>query len=156
MRVEEGDITLERVLVLYIDPVEFAVEGESSHLFPDVNDPAWRCTWENVRPDLAPHFKPRNNFDASRIFTSTDTFSGSRRKKGSVCEARSARDGRAFARVEGSAATKGKVGRVLETPREKGKPAVPRLIFDGRKGMENKKRNFEEYMKSREDELRVV
>jgi hypothetical protein len=45
----------------HIDPVEFAVEGESSHLFPDVNDPAWRCSWENVRPDFAPHFKPENN-----------------------------------------------------------------------------------------------
>jgi hypothetical protein len=89
-----------------------------------VNDPAWSCTWENVRPDLAPHLKPKNIFDASRMLTSTDTFSGSRRKKGSVCEARSARDGRAFTRVEGSAATNGKVGRVLETPREKGKPTV--------------------------------
>jgi hypothetical protein len=29
MRVEEGDTTLERVLVIHIDPVEFAVEGES-------------------------------------------------------------------------------------------------------------------------------
>jgi hypothetical protein len=118
MRVEEGDITLERVLVLHTDPVEFAVEGESSHLFPDVNDPAWRCTWENMRPDLAPHFKPKNNFNASRMFTSIDTFYGSKRKDGNVCEARSARDGRAFARVEGSTATKGKVGRMLETPRE--------------------------------------
>jgi hypothetical protein len=43
MRVEEGDVTLERVLVLHFDPVEFTVEVESS-LFPDVNDPAWRCT----------------------------------------------------------------------------------------------------------------
>jgi hypothetical protein len=81
IRVEEGDITLGRVLILHIDPVEFAVEGESSHLFPDVNDLAWRCTWENMRPDLVPHFKPKNNFDASRMFTCTDTFSGSRRKE---------------------------------------------------------------------------
>jgi hypothetical protein len=81
--VEEENITLERVLVL--QPVEYAVEGESSHSFPDVNDPAWRCTWENVRPDLAPHFKPKNNLDSSRMFISTDTFSGSRRKEGSVC-----------------------------------------------------------------------
>ena len=61
LRVDEGNITLERVLVIFIDPVEFAVEGESSHLFPDVNDLAWRGTWENVRPDLAPHFKPKMN-----------------------------------------------------------------------------------------------
>jgi hypothetical protein len=27
MRVEEGDITLERLLILHIDPIEFAVEG---------------------------------------------------------------------------------------------------------------------------------
>jgi hypothetical protein len=51
------------------------------------------------------------------------------------------------------AATKGKVGRVLETPRENGKPAVPRLIFVGRKGVE---RDFEEFMKTREDELRAA
>jgi hypothetical protein len=74
------------VLTLFIDPVEFAVEGESAHLFPDVNDPAWRCTWENVRPDLALRFIPKMNFDSSRMFTATDTFSGSRRKEGSVCE----------------------------------------------------------------------
>jgi hypothetical protein len=36
------------------------------------------------------------------------------------------------------------------------KPAVPRLVFDGRKVVENKKRGFEEYMKAREDELRAV
>jgi hypothetical protein len=30
------------------------------------------------------------------------------------------------------------------------------LVFDGRKGMENNKRDFEEYMKSREDELRTT
>jgi hypothetical protein len=97
-----------------------------------------------VRPDLVPHFKPKNNFDASRMFMSTDTFSGSRLKEGSVCEARNARDIRAFARIEGSTAIKGKAGRVLETPREKGKPAVPILIFDGKKWMVSKKRDFEE------------
>jgi hypothetical protein len=128
-------MSLERVLTLFIDPGEFVVEGESSHLFPDVNDPAWCVTWENVRPDLAPHFKPKLNFDPSRIFRATDTFSGSRRKEGSVCEAKSARDGRAFALVEGSAAPRAKVGRVLETPREEGKPTVPMLMFDGRKGV---------------------
>jgi hypothetical protein len=50
MRVEEGDITLERVLVLHIDPAEFAVEGESSHLCerPGV------ALYIYVRPDLAP------------------------------------------------------------------------------------------------------
>ena len=132
LRVDEGDLTLERVLVIFIDPVEFAVKGESSHLFPDVNDPTWRCTWENVRPDLAPHFKPKMNFDSSRMFTCTDTFSGSRRREGSVCEARSARDGRAFARAEGSSAVKGRVGRVLETPKERLKPSTQRLVFDGR------------------------
>jgi hypothetical protein len=26
-----------------------------------VNDPAWRCSWENVRPDFATRFKPENN-----------------------------------------------------------------------------------------------
>jgi hypothetical protein len=65
------------------------------------------------------------NFDSSRIFTAPDTFSGSRRKEGSVCEAKSARDGRAFARIEGSAAPKAKVGRVLETPRERGEAGGP-------------------------------
>jgi hypothetical protein len=98
MRVKEGDVSLERVLTLFIDPGEFVVEGDSAHLVPDVNDPAWRCTWENMMPDLAPQFKPKMNFDSSRIFTATDTFSGSRRKEGSVCEAKSARDGRAFAK----------------------------------------------------------
>jgi hypothetical protein len=48
------------------------------------------------------------------------------------------------------------VGRVLETPREKGKPTVPRLVFDGRKGVESHKRDFEEYMRSREEELRAA
>jgi hypothetical protein len=52
------------VLILFIDPGEFVVEGESSHLFPDVSDPAWRAAWEYVRPDLAPHFKPKSKFDS--------------------------------------------------------------------------------------------
>jgi hypothetical protein len=59
MRVEEGDVSLKRVLTLFIDPGKFVVEGESAHLFPDVNDLAWRCTWENVRPDLAPSLSQR-------------------------------------------------------------------------------------------------
>jgi hypothetical protein len=84
IRVEEGDATLEKVLTIYINVMEFAVEGEAAHLFPDVNDPAWRGTWENVRPDLAPQFIPRANLDSSRMFTATDTFSGSRRRRG-VC-----------------------------------------------------------------------
>jgi hypothetical protein len=125
-------------------------------LFPDINDPAWRCTWENVRPDSATHFKPKMNFDSSRMFTCTDTFSGSRRKEGSVCEARSAKDGRAFARAEGSAVVKGRAGRVLETSRERQKPATPRLVFDGRKEGESRKRGFEEYMKEKEGELRAA
>jgi hypothetical protein len=54
IRVEEKDVTLEKVLLLHIDPVEFVVKGESSHFFPDVNDPAWRCIWENVRLGLPP------------------------------------------------------------------------------------------------------
>jgi hypothetical protein len=37
---------------------------------------------------------------------------------------------------------RGKVGRVLETPRENGKPIVPRLVFDGRKGVESHKRDL--------------
>jgi hypothetical protein len=86
----------------------------------------------------------------------TDIFFGSRRKEGSVCEAKSARDGRAFARIEGSAAPRAKVGRVLETTRERGKPGVPMFVFDGRKGVESHKRDFEEYMKSREEELRAA
>jgi hypothetical protein len=102
IRVEEGDATLERVLTIHINVMEFAVEGEATHLFPDVNDPAWRATWENVRPDLAPRFIPKANIDSSRMFTATDTFSGSRRREGSVCEARSAKDGRAFMRIEGA------------------------------------------------------
>jgi hypothetical protein len=81
--VNEKDATLEKVLLLHLDPVEFVVEREFSHL-PNVNDPAWRCTWENVRPDLAPHFKPLKNFNDIKMFTSSDTFSGSRRKEGSV------------------------------------------------------------------------
>jgi hypothetical protein len=42
IRVEESDITLEKVSLLHIDPLVFAVEGETSHLFPDMNDPGWR------------------------------------------------------------------------------------------------------------------
>jgi hypothetical protein len=83
---------------------------------------------ENVRPDLASHFKPKNNFDASRMFTCTDTFSGSGRKEGSVCEARSAKDGRAFVRADGSTAVRGKIDRVLETSREKVKPTRRRTV----------------------------
>jgi hypothetical protein len=85
-------------------------------LFLDVNDSEWRCTWESVRPDLVPHFKPQKNFDASRMFTSSDTFSGSRRREGSVCEARSARDGRALAKTEGLF-VKGKIAKLLEASR---------------------------------------
>jgi hypothetical protein len=156
IRVEEGDATLEKVLTIFINVVEFAVEGEAAHLFPDVNDPAWRSTWENVRPDLAPHFTPKANLDSSRMFTATDTFSGSRRREGSVCEARSARDGRAFVRLEGATGSKARVGRMLETPRERGKPTVLRLVFDGRKGVESHKRDFYEYMRSKEEELRAA
>jgi hypothetical protein len=125
IRVEEGDVSLERVLTLFINPGEFVVEREAAHLFPDVNDPAWRSTWENVRPDLAPQFTPKMKLDSSRMFTATDTFSGSRRREGSVCEAKSARDGRAFVWIEGAAASRARVGRVVETPRERGKPTVP-------------------------------
>ena len=99
-------------------------------MFPDVNDPAWRCTWESVRPDLAPHFKPQNNFDASRMFTSSDIFSGSRRRKGNVCEARSARDGRVLAKTKGPS-VKGQIAKLLEASREKVKPTVPKLILMG-------------------------
>ena len=106
-----------------------------------------------MKPDLAPHFKPKMNFDSSRMFTCTDTFSGSRRREGSVCEARSARDGRAFARAEGSSAVK---GRVLETSRERQKPTTLRLVFDGRKGGESRKRGFDEYIKEKEGELRAA
>jgi hypothetical protein len=118
IRVEEGDVSLERILKLFINPREFVVEGEVAHLFPDVNDPAGRRTWEYVRPDLAPHFKPKLNFDPCKIFRATDTFSGSRRREESVCEAKSARDGRAFVRIEEAAALRARVGRVVETPRE--------------------------------------
>jgi hypothetical protein len=38
--VEEGN--LEEVLLLNIDSAEFVVEWESSCLFPDMSDPAWR------------------------------------------------------------------------------------------------------------------
>jgi hypothetical protein len=90
------------------------------------------------------------------MFTCTDTFSGSRRKEGSVCEARSARDGRAFAKAEGSAAVKGRAGRVLETSRERRKPTTLKLVFNGRKEGESKKRGFDEYMKEKEGELRAA
>jgi hypothetical protein len=154
IRVEEGDITLEKVLLISIDPVVFAVEGESSYLLPDVNDPGWRVIWEKVRPDLAPRFKPQKNFDSSRVFMSSDTFSGTRRREGSVCEARSARDGRALAKTEGPS-VKGKIVRLLEASRDKVKPTVPRMIFDGRLVNEERKRNFDDYIKEREGELRA-
>jgi hypothetical protein len=48
------------------------------------------------------------------------------------------------------------VGRVLETSRERMKPTTPRLVFDGRKEEESKKRGFEEYMKEKEGELRAA
>jgi hypothetical protein len=102
-----------------------------------MNDSAWRSIWESVRPDLAPHFKPQKNFDASGMFTSSDTFSGSRRRESSVCEARSARDGRALAKTEGPS-VKGKIARMLEAARDKVKPTVPKLIFDGRLGNEER------------------
>jgi hypothetical protein len=150
IRVKEGDITLEKVLLISIDPAVFAVEGESSHLFPDVNDPDWRVIWEKVRPDLAPRFKPQKNFDTSRVFMSSDTFSGTRRRESNVCEARSARDSRALAKTEGPS-VKGKIASLLEASRVKVKPTVPRLIFDGRLGQgEERKRNFDEYMKEKE------
>ena len=98
-----------------------------------MNDPGWRAIWERVRPDLAPRFKPQKNFDASRMFMSSDTFSGTRRREGSFCEARSARDGRALAKTEGPS-VKGKIARLLEASRVKVKPTVPRLIFDCRVG----------------------
>jgi hypothetical protein len=140
---------------LNIDPLVFAVEGESSHLFPDVNDPGWRVIWERVRPDLAPRFKPQKNFDASRMFMSSNTFSGTRRREGSVCEARSARDSRALAKTEGHS-VKGKIARLLEAARDKVKPTLPRLIFDGRLRDEERRRNFDEYMKEKEGELRAA
>jgi hypothetical protein len=155
IRVEESDITLEKVLLLHIDPLVFAMEGESSDLFPDMNNPGWRAIWESVRPDLAPRFKPQKNFDASRMFTSSDTFSGTKRRESSVCEARSARDGRALAKTEGPS-VKGKIARMLEVARDKVKPTVPRLIFDGRLGNEERKRNFEDYMREKEGELRAA
>jgi hypothetical protein len=105
---------------------------------------------------LAPQFIPKANLDSSRMFTATDTFSGSRRREGSVCEARSAKDGRAFMRIEGVVGPKARVGRVVETPRKRGKPTVPRLVFDGRKGVESHKRDFDEYRRSREEELRAA
>jgi hypothetical protein len=155
IRVEESDITLEKVLLIHINPTEFAFEWLPLHLFSDVNDPAWRCTWESVRPDLAPHFKPQKNFDESRMFTSSNTFSGSRWREGSVCKARSARDGRALAKTEGPS-VKGKIAKLLEASREKVKPKVPRLIFDGRRIDDSRKRGFDDYMRERKEELRAT
>jgi hypothetical protein len=72
--------------------------------------------------------------------------------EGSVCEGRSARDGRAFMRTEGPS-VKGKIVKQFEAFREKVKPTVPRLIFDGRKEDDNRKRGFEEYMRERKRSL---
>ena len=52
---------------------------------------------------------------------------------------------------------KGKIARLLEVSRVKVKPTVPRLIFDCRVGQgEERKRNFDEYMKEKEGELRAA
>jgi hypothetical protein len=98
---------------------------------------------------LGPHFKPQKNFDASRMFTSSDIFSGSRRRKGNVCEARSARDGRVLAKTKGPS-VKGQIAKLLEASREKVKPTVPKLIFDERKMNDSWKRGFDDYMRERE------
>jgi hypothetical protein len=50
IRVKEKDITLDKVLWLHIDHMEFVVQEQ---LFPNVNDSAWRCTWESVMLDFA-------------------------------------------------------------------------------------------------------
>jgi 5'-3' exonuclease len=50
---------------------------------------------------------------------------------------------------------KGKIAKLLEAAREKVKPTMPRLIFDGRKGNDERKREFDEYMREREGELRA-
>jgi hypothetical protein len=50
----------------------------------------------------------------------------------------------------------GRAGRVLETSRERQKPTTPRLVFDGRREGESRKRGFDEYMKEKEGELRAA
>jgi hypothetical protein len=83
------------------------------------------------------------------------TFSCSKRRESSVCEARSARDGRALAKTK-RPSVKGKIARMLEAARDKVKPTVPRLIFDGRLENEERKRNFDDDMREREGELRAA
>jgi hypothetical protein len=45
--------------------------------------------------------------------------------------------------------------KLLKTALENVKPTVPLLIFNGKKGSVNKKIDFEEFMKTKEKELRA-
>jgi hypothetical protein len=50
------------------------------------HDPNWKEIWECIRIDLGP--RNQDSFDPSKNFSSSDTFSESRRKENSVCESR--------------------------------------------------------------------
>ena len=110
IRVEENDSTLDKVLLLHIDPVEFALDLGLAYLFHDFHDEGWREVWEALRPDQARDFDKAKTYEWTKYFQSTDTFAGSRRKEGSVCEARNRKDGKARASPPGGGAEPGARG----------------------------------------------
>jgi hypothetical protein len=72
-----------KAVIIIVNPDEITQEDEGRRLLPDEKEKGWRKVWEYVRMDLGPRRKER--FDPSDLFSSTDTFSGFRRKEDSVC-----------------------------------------------------------------------
>jgi hypothetical protein len=72
MREEVEDPAIEKAVIIIVSPSKITQDNEGRWLLPDEQDKGWR----KVR---------KERFDPSDLFSSTDTFSGSRRKEDSVC-----------------------------------------------------------------------
>ena len=73
-----------KTVIIIVSPDELSQYDEGRRLLPDEQEKGWRKKmWEYMRMDIGP--RRRDIYDLSDLFSSTNHFSGSRRKEDSVC-----------------------------------------------------------------------